>query len=180
MSPATIHFTWPAQTDTSVRESFSTKPPPRQLIGTNFADAVNKILQLAKEDSKAIMNVQNGVGNTPLHWASLNGHFDVVKILVSAGADVTLVNEKGYDACYYAEQNGKMEVAELLLKEGTGLDKTASGKDEDGLETDEDGAQDGAQDEAQDEEVGDANRRHGRDDSAEEQEDTVNSGGTGD
>ena len=100
---------------------------------------VTKLLELAKEDPKLIIDAQNAAGNTPLHWASLNGHLDVVKALVTAGANVSLVNEKGYDACYYAEQNGKMEIAELLLKEGTGSDKSGDGPDRNGeLDAEED------------------------------------------
>jgi len=34
-----------------------------------------------------------GDGNTPLHWACLNGHADVAALLLAAGAAVTALND---------------------------------------------------------------------------------------
>jgi ankyrin repeat protein len=35
------------------------------------------------------INSQNEQGNTPLHWAALNGHLEIVQLLVSShGADM--------------------------------------------------------------------------------------------
>jgi ankyrin repeat protein len=52
---------------------------------------VNFILEqlktLGTEQLNALVNVRNEQGNTPLHWAALNGHLEVVKALVSNGAD---------------------------------------------------------------------------------------------
>jgi ankyrin repeat protein len=42
---------------------------------------------LEEEEKKKLINVQNEQGNTPLHWAALNGHLEVVKALVQNGAD---------------------------------------------------------------------------------------------
>ena len=77
------------------------------------------------------MDLQNASGNTPLHWAALNGHLDVVKALVGAGADVTVLNKAGHDAVYSAEVNEKIQVVEWLLRDGKGLDKgVGRGKEE--------------------------------------------------
>jgi ankyrin repeat protein len=59
----------------------------------------------------------NTSGNTPLHWASLNGHLEAVKLLVQAGADPGVTNRAGHDAVYEAEVNGKEQVVEWLLTE---------------------------------------------------------------
>ncbi|KAG9230979.1 ankyrin repeat-containing domain protein [Amylocarpus encephaloides] len=90
----------------------------------------------------AIINAQNNAGNTPLHWAALNGHLGSVKVLLEQGADPTLTNQKGHDAVYEAELNDKKEVVEWVLKEGgEGLEEGVS------RETGEGDADDGAEEE---------------------------------
>lgn len=54
-------------------------------------------------------------GNTPVHWASLNGHLDSVKLLADAGADLTVKNKAGHDALHEAETGSHEAVAEWLL-----------------------------------------------------------------
>jgi uncharacterized protein len=66
---------------------------------------------------------RNSSGNTPLHWASLNGHLPVVKLLFEAGADPTILNDAGHDAIYEAETNGKDDVVGYLLTEADSLEK---------------------------------------------------------
>ncbi|KAA8647001.1 ankyrin repeat domain-containing protein [Aspergillus tanneri] len=51
-----------------------------------------------------IINHKNHSGNTPLHWAALNTHLECVKVLVDAGADITLTNDAGLDAVFLAER----------------------------------------------------------------------------
>ena len=84
----------------------------------------------------AIVNAQNKSGNTPLHWAALNGHLDAVKVLLEHGADPTITNHKGHDPIYEAELNDKSDVVEWVLKEGgegleEGLGRGAAESDED-------------------------------------------------
>lgn len=65
-----------------------------------------------------IVNSQNKAGNTPLHWAALNGHLEAVKVLLEQGSDPTITNQRGHDAVYEAELNDKKDVVEWVLKEG--------------------------------------------------------------
>jgi hypothetical protein len=92
----------------------------------------------------ALLNAQNGAGNTPLHWAGLNGHLDAVKALIDAGSDPTITNKVGHDAVYEAELNDRREVVEWVLRESEGLERGFGG-DGEGQGEGEDG-----------EEVGDA------------------------
>ena len=89
--------------------------------------------------NSALLNAQNSSGNTPLHWASLNGHLGAVKLLIGAGADPGIVNAAGHDAVYEAEVNGKDDVVEWLLKECMGLEKAVGNVDEGVQETEGEG-----------------------------------------
>ena len=91
-------------------------PPDRN--GTNAASA--------DKSAPSLVNHKNISGNTPLHWAALNGHLQCVKALVAAGADASITNKAGHDAVYEAECSGKegaKEVAEWILANCAGLEK---------------------------------------------------------
>lgn len=62
------------------------------------------------------VNQVNDDGSTALHWAALNGKLDCVELLLSCGADATIVNSQGRSAVTVAEQQGHMEVVNVLLK----------------------------------------------------------------
>ncbi|OQO13988.1 hypothetical protein B0A48_00863 [Cryoendolithus antarcticus] len=65
-----------------------------------------------------LVNRQNVQGSTPLHWASLNGHLTVVKLLTEAGADMWIKNSAGHLAMFEAERADKGEVVQYLLEAG--------------------------------------------------------------
>ncbi|MBW7992397.1 MAG: hypothetical protein FVQ84_20610 [Planctomycetes bacterium] len=67
-------------------------------------------------------------GDTPLHSASLQGHSEIVKILLSNGAEVDAKNQFGQRPLHYACVFRQKEVAEILLD--TGADSNA--KDNEG------------------------------------------------
>lgn len=72
------------------------------------------------------VNTQNSAGNTPLHWAALNGHLACVKALVGKGADPGVLNGAGKDTVFEAENGGKeggRAVVEWLEREGKNLEK---------------------------------------------------------
>ncbi|KAI9105426.1 ankyrin repeat-containing domain protein [Phlyctochytrium arcticum] len=62
------------------------------------------------------INQINLDGSTALHWAALNGKLDCVELLLSCGAEATLQNELGRSAVTVAEQQGHMDVVNILLK----------------------------------------------------------------
>ena len=57
-------------------------------------------------------------GATPLHWAAQEGHTDIGRILLNAGADVDAKKEDGYTPLHIAAQLGKLNIVEALLKAG--------------------------------------------------------------
>ena len=91
---------------------------------------MKELLTLSASSKAISLNLQNTSGNTPLHWAALNGHLPAVKLLIEAGADPSIINRAGKDAVYEAEVNEKNEVAAWLLTEGKGLE-SAVGVDSD-------------------------------------------------
>ncbi|KAL8943722.1 MAG: hypothetical protein Q9211_000893 [Gyalolechia sp. 1 TL-2023] len=106
----------------------------------NCIDVLNHLLPSSSPSSYLNLNLPNSSGNTPLHWAALNGHLDAVKLLVNAGADPAARNHAGHDAVYEAERSGKDEVVEWLLSEGRGLERgltSGSGEREEEAEDEE-------------------------------------------
>lgn len=80
-------------------------------------------MELISTQSKgSILDAQNAWGNTPLHWAALNGHLEAVKALLAAGASIGIKNKAGYNAVYEAELNSKNSVVEWLLQQDQGIE----------------------------------------------------------
>jgi ankyrin repeat protein len=52
-----------------------------------------------------------------MHYASINGHLNVVKELISYGADIEVEDDQHNTPLYYAEQNGHDDIAEYILEE---------------------------------------------------------------
>ena len=107
-------------------------------------DTVKELLALSASNHALSLNLQNAAGNTPLHWAALNGHLPAVKLLIKAGADPTAINRAGKDAVYEAEASEKTEVATWLLTDGKGLESAVGGRPDlgaagTGLEADAEG-----------------------------------------
>jgi len=69
----------------------------------NNADAAIEVEDLIK--GGANINVKDAEGNTPLIWAVIHKNSDVVKLLVKAGADITIKNNVGKDARDLAGNN---------------------------------------------------------------------------
>lgn len=85
-------------------------------------DVVKKMLaeSLDNPDSNIDVNDQDNAGNTPLHEAALNGHLDIVKLLIDHGANVNIQSFEYFKdtPLIDASANGHLEVVEYLLSKG--------------------------------------------------------------
>eukprot|EP00919_Chromeraceae_sp_WS-2016_P007747 GHVR01018221.1.p1 GENE.GHVR01018221.1~~GHVR01018221.1.p1 ORF type:complete len:154 (+),score=25.57 GHVR01018221.1:151-612(+) len=63
---------------------------------------------------KSCLGYEHVFGWTPLHWASCEGHFDVVELLVDSGADLNCTDKYGYTPLQLAFGKRHLLVAELL------------------------------------------------------------------
>jgi ankyrin repeat protein len=82
-----------------------------------------RVKQLLDGDGGAHVNEQDDYGRTALWWASMNGHTEVVKLLLDKGALLDDKNEDGLTALMLASANGHTEVVKLLLDRGALVDE---------------------------------------------------------
>lgn len=67
---------------------------------------------------KADVNVQNQLGETPLMAASVQGHEEVVKILLQSEANVGLRDRDGHTALTGAAERNHENIIRLLIQAG--------------------------------------------------------------
>ncbi|KAJ2903923.1 hypothetical protein MKZ38_009087 [Zalerion maritima] len=70
------------------------------------------------------LNVADYAGNTPLQIASLQGHSQIVKLLIDAGCQLDCMNNDRDTPLLDAVDNGHLEVVKLLLDAGVNPRKT--------------------------------------------------------
>ena len=58
------------------------------------------------------------LAGTPLHYAAIKGHKEVVELLIAAGADVNAKDIDEWTPLHRAADAGHKEVAELLIAKG--------------------------------------------------------------
>ena len=61
------------------------------------------------------VNGYNCDGQTALHQSCLSGNLDLVKLLVTFGADVRLANRDGWSALHIAAWKGHRDIALYLI-----------------------------------------------------------------
>ncbi len=72
-------------------------------------------------ENGANVNIQEGDGWAPLHYASVNGHEAVVSLLLGDGAKINIQNKYGQTPLHFASDNGHEAVVSLLLKNGVNV-----------------------------------------------------------
>ncbi|KAJ3019814.1 hypothetical protein HKX48_001741 [Thoreauomyces humboldtii] len=108
-----------AQPTASLRSLYVSSLPTSAATALHQASAnghLDIITHILPELSVSDVNAPNQDGSTALHWAALNGKLECVEALLKAGADATQKNDLGRSPVTVAEQQGHMDVVNLLLK----------------------------------------------------------------
>ena len=90
----------------------------------NRLDQVDELLR--KPMNPNVLARRNRRAASALHFAALNGHTEVAKLLLEAGADKDAANNLGITALHSAAESGHIEVVKLLLAAGADKDKADS------------------------------------------------------
>jgi uncharacterized protein len=72
----------------------------------------NKVAALLLDNPQTKVGAEDSAGENALMLAALNGDVDLVKLLITKGAEV---NKQGWTALHYAAANGHDDIATLLL-----------------------------------------------------------------
>jgi len=73
---------------------------------------------LSKGKDYVNINTRDSAGNTPLIVSCQNGHVDIAKMLVQAGADVKCSNNKGNTALHFCFAYGYEDLGKFLISKG--------------------------------------------------------------
>ena len=66
---------------------------------------------------KSDLNAINAAGNSPLHESAIAGRIVMARLLLKNGANINDTNQQGKTALQLALENGKTELAEVLVKQ---------------------------------------------------------------
>ena len=66
----------------------------------------------------ADLDARDGDRMTPLHLAAMEGHKEIVKLLIAKGADVNAKDDLWLTSLYHAVIEEQKEIAELLIAKG--------------------------------------------------------------
>lgn len=85
----------------------------RNVITPKQNDPTHKVSDAMLDE---VSEPKNDAGNTPLHWAALNGRLDFVKALLDLNCDAEVKNNAGRTAAQEAEAAEKWDVYGLLIE----------------------------------------------------------------
>ena len=66
-------------------------------------------------------NTRDSSGYTALHYAALNGHLDIVELLLSYEASCNSADDKGSSPLHLAAWAGNKDIVEMLLTKGPSI-----------------------------------------------------------
>ena len=62
----------------------------------------------------ANINARDDKGNTPLHYATMSKHVELVQVLVDSDADISLENDEGQTPLDLAINHNSLDVVNIL------------------------------------------------------------------
>ncbi|PVD34056.1 hypothetical protein C0Q70_05318 [Pomacea canaliculata] len=84
----------------------------------NEFDKVDKLLEFFQGHDSLINSKEPKTGNTALHWACRNGHFDLALLLLEGGSDINAKNNLGCSPVYMAIEGLHRRICHLLIEWG--------------------------------------------------------------
>ena len=69
-------------------------------------------------------HIELRTGDAPLHFAVAQGHIDVVRLLVDAGANANLASSNGQTSLHIAAQKGNVDAVHFLVAAGANTNQT--------------------------------------------------------
>jgi ankyrin repeat protein len=85
--------------------------------GLELMDRVKTLLSARPES----VGAKDGIGRTPLHWATWNGRKEAVELLIASGANVNAGDKDDATPLHKAAEKGHKDLAELLVAKGAGV-----------------------------------------------------------
>jgi cytohesin len=105
-----------------VAEAAKPEPPTAKAPDISIHDAVEEgNIEAVKQHLAAgtDVNVKGGrMVGTPLHYAALEAHKEIIELLIAKGADVNAKDKHGRISLHLAALGGHKEIAELLIAKG--------------------------------------------------------------
>lgn len=111
------------------------KPSARNVDADTFRRACTSgdtdLVRAALEHNKSLVNTRGKIGMTPLMLAALQGHKDVVRLLIDNGANINAVNEDNGTPLMAAVNGNNLDIVKLFIDSNADLeirsceDKTA-------------------------------------------------------
>jgi ankyrin repeat protein len=105
-----------------VAEAAKPEPPTAKAPDISILDAVEEgNIEAVKQHLAAgtDVNVKGGrMVGTPLHYAALEAHKEIIELLIAKGADVNAKDKHGRISLHLAALGGHKEIAELLIAKG--------------------------------------------------------------
>ena len=93
-----------------------TQDPERQLRDWSASGQTEAVRKLLAESETVDVSYSDDMGWTPLMYAALAGHTEIVALLIKAGANVHSENNRGETALHLAAEKGRTNVTRILLK----------------------------------------------------------------